>query len=69
MEWFNASIDEHPKHGQEVLISVDGIYYMAIYDGMLKQFKTRDADSKVISSPRNSIIYWTPLDSPDVTDL
>ena len=41
MNWFNASHDP-PEDGQNVLISVKGIYYGAVFNMRLGAFKTQE---------------------------
>jgi hypothetical protein len=60
MKWNNTQQDGIPEDGQQVLISVRGINYMAIF--------IKDRSMFVISSPgtdefdsRENGIYWVPI--------
>jgi hypothetical protein len=58
MKWFNTNTDKLPMHNQETLISVNGVYHIAVYDSDNKVFKSvRDQD--LIFRIDQTQIYWT----------
>jgi hypothetical protein len=63
MKWFNADRDHLPSHEQEVLISVNGIYYMAYYDSTIKAFRLKEEPSDYFQVGGH-YIYWTSLSDP-----
>jgi hypothetical protein len=63
MKWFNASKDSLPRHEQEVLISVNGIYYVAHYDSTANAFRLKDQPSDYFQIGEY-VIYWTALGDP-----
>jgi hypothetical protein len=62
MKWYNSLVDEPPLHMQEVVISVDGIYYLAIYNAQSKRFDLRDEARGLEGS--SNLIYWTHASVP-----
>ncbi|MCE3227136.1 MAG: hypothetical protein K0S32_1687 [Bacteroidetes bacterium] len=64
MKWYNVSIDSLPGEGQEVLISFEGIYYVATYDRENGIFYPRNS-SRVSIDAKNNLIYWAEIKSPD----
>jgi hypothetical protein len=67
MKWYNALVDQSPKHHQQVLVSVDGIYYMAVYDEEKNYFVSDDEDQNILNS-KSGVIYWTHLMVPGKGD-
>ncbi len=63
MKWKNAKHDDLPLHDQEVLITVDGINYIATYDKVNKAFKVNNDPGFVFSS-NNKTIYWVEIFAP-----
>jgi hypothetical protein len=63
MKWKNALIEKPPQNDQEVLISVDGVYYIARYDAFQNVFKLRDSPEVHFSSD-NNLVYWTEYTDP-----
>lgn len=61
-QWKNSTSDEPPSDKQDVLISVNGIYYTAVYDKSGKRFVLKYEIG--ISFPAGSIIYWKELTPP-----
>ena len=61
MKWNNATFDTLPDHGQEVLICVQGVYYIAIYDTSRNGFKLRNEPTQVYN-PKEVLIYWISTD-------
>jgi hypothetical protein len=57
MNWNNASLDEPPQDGQDVIICVDGIYHLAVYQAESGTYKL-SADQGTVVDPRESLIYW-----------
>jgi hypothetical protein len=67
MKWKNTLKDKPPEHNQEVLISVDGVYYIAIYDDKEKVFRVQY--KKLLIFPANNhLIYWTEFYDPQSVD-
>ena len=62
IKWKNTSKDELPKNVQDVLISVDGVYYTAIYDAIEKGFKLKN--ELKFFPVKNTIIYWKAIYPP-----
>ena len=67
MNWKNALKDELPNNEQEVLISVRGIYYVAIYKAPLKGFEISEHDGFIPLN--NAQIYWTEIKVPKAHSL
>lgn len=63
--WKNSFIDNLPYEKEEVLISVDGINYIATYNKSDKGFYIRDTEKFIRIDPANSTIYWTEISGPD----
>lgn len=65
MKWKNTQKDELPQSGKEVLISVNGIYYVGVYHDKDKKFLVYDSIPPIF--PVNDYsIYWTEFQ--DITD-
>lgn len=58
MKWNNAQRDELPANDQLVLISVNGVYYIAAFDKEGRKFRLRD-DPETFFSYDDYLIYWT----------
>lgn len=63
--WKNSFIDNLPYEKGEVLISVDGINYIATYNKSDKGFHIRDTEKFIRIDPANSTIYWTEISGRD----
>jgi hypothetical protein len=61
MKWNNANVDNLPSHGQEVLICVDGVYYIAVYDTPNNSFMLNNR-SRQVYNPKEVLIYWVGTD-------
>ena len=48
MEWKNAVSDRPPADGDEVLISVEGVYYFATFDKAMRTFAEANEKAKEI---------------------
>lgn len=57
MNWNNASLDEPPQDGQDVVICVSGIYSLAVYRAETGTF-ILSADPGTEFDPRECLIYW-----------
>jgi hypothetical protein len=67
MEWKNTQKNQLPQSGKEVLLSVNGIYYVGIYHHPDKKFLVYDSIPPVLPVSDYSI-YWTELNEfPDQT--
>ena len=67
MKWHNTRLDKLPKDRQEVLISVEGINYVAVYDANTKVF-TVSADQTGRKEKKYKAdlhgLYWTEYKRP-----
>ena len=62
-KWKSSTNDELPSDRQDVLISINGIYYAAVYDAPGKRFVLKYEIG--VSFPVNSsVIYWKELTPP-----
>jgi hypothetical protein len=50
-------MDEPPRHGQEVIICVNGVYYLAVYHAESDCYRLSDP-SEIIFDPKQYLIYW-----------
>jgi hypothetical protein len=64
MRWYNAQRDELPVDSETVLLSVNGIYYITVYDAGERIFRLRDQIGTYFK-PGEDLIYWTHFESPD----
>jgi hypothetical protein len=64
MEWKNVHRDSPPGHGQEILLSVDGIYYITQYDSEKNVYRLRDEPLSYFSPADRSSMYWLMIDEP-----
>jgi hypothetical protein len=64
MNWNNASVDALPADGQEVLMSVDGVYYIGIYKSHEQIFKLKDQPDQHFKLTEYRI-YWTEFTNPE----
>ena len=62
MKWFNAEVDGSPEHGDEVIISVDGVYHLAVYSGSNKTYISKRSKKSFKAS--ESTIYWAKIVPP-----
>ena len=60
--WKNTALDNFPEHEQNVLISVEGVYYMTIYDANQKVFRLTDDLNSTFDPAEFQSIYWLPID-------
>jgi hypothetical protein len=58
MKWYNAQRDELPSDGQQVLVSVNGVYYITVFDEKEKKFRLRDQQQTFFHADEY-LIYWT----------
>lgn len=63
MKWYNADKDRLPQNGEEVLTSVEGIYYISIYDETVKGFRLKDEPSQLFVIGEQHI-YWAGISNP-----
>jgi hypothetical protein len=59
LKWKNANRKELPPHGDQVLISANGIYYIATFSGPEKSFTVRGEKENNIFRIDDHQIYWT----------
>ncbi len=62
MNWKNARKDGLPNDNQEVLISVNGINYVAIYNTKENSFKIKHKEGIFAISEND--IYWAEISVP-----
>ena len=65
MIWKNALRDNPPVHNQEILIAVEGVYYLTQYDGeknlfVLKEDRKQHFEASELGEP----IYWLEIEAP-----
>ena len=65
MEWYNAQKDQLPENGQQVLISVKGVYYICRFDEKERSFIINEETKKTIYKIDEYLIYWTHFEDPD----
>jgi hypothetical protein len=66
MRWYNAQKDKLPEDGQQVLISVNGVYYICKYQEEKRQFKIEDELRETAFKVDDYMIYWTEFVDPDL---
>ncbi|MEO6301702.1 MAG: hypothetical protein ABIP51_00890 [Bacteroidia bacterium] len=64
MKWKNANRDDLPLNKQEVLITVDGINYLATYDALDHVFKLTNNPGASFST-KTKTIYWMEIVGPE----
>lgn len=64
MKWLNARTDKLPEHNQQVLVSVDGVYYMATFDAGNKCFILITEPPRTLVYSDKHSIYWTAVTDP-----
>lgn len=64
MKWKNAKHDDLPHNNQEVLITVDGINYIATYNKANNVFNLKNNPGAVFS-PAKKTIYWMEIIGPE----
>jgi hypothetical protein len=60
MNWKNASKDGLPAHSREVLISIGGVYYVAVYKAEEKMFE-EILYQKRFRAGEVETVYWTEI--------
>jgi hypothetical protein len=63
MRWNNAERDDLPAHNEEVLICVNGVYYITIYNSIENNFYLKEEPDTFFTIGKQSI-YWTQFESP-----
>ncbi|MBA3665051.1 MAG: hypothetical protein H0W61_12695 [Bacteroidetes bacterium] len=66
MNWKNTAIDALPRDGEEVLISVNGINYVATYTASINGFSIKHKPLELRIDEH--IIYWTEIELPGGTE-
>jgi hypothetical protein len=64
MQWYNAQRDTLPEDGQTVLISVNGVYYIALFDKVGNSFALKDRPELRFNADEY-LIYWTDFVDPE----
>ncbi len=59
MNWKNANRKELPPHGEQVLISANGVYYIATFSGDDIHFVVDGEEEKIYFKVEDHQIYWT----------
>jgi CheY-like chemotaxis protein len=62
MKWHNAVRDRLPESSGHVLISLRGVYYIAIYNEGSRQFIVPELGSQALAPDEH--IYWTVVEEP-----
>jgi hypothetical protein len=62
MNWKNAIKDETPLDKEEVHISINGIYNVAIYDISTKSFKVKNSKASYAAEDCPVPIYWARIE-------
>ena len=57
MNWNNASIDPPPQNRQDIIICVNGVYHLAVYEAE-KDLYRLSSDGETAFDPKESLIYW-----------
>ena len=65
-KWKNALTDGLPKDKQQVVISVDGINYIAEYSGPGNLFTVQLEIPEKIFSTRKDTVYWIEFLPPKI---
>jgi hypothetical protein len=60
MNWKNSSKDELPDHAQEILVCINGVYFIAVYNSGEKTFEDTMSQTCFWVSHDNPI-YWSEL--------
>jgi hypothetical protein len=63
IKWLNAAKDGRPVHMQQVLVCVNGVYHVTLYDEQHKKFRLME-NPRSFFSPENQVIYWTEVIDP-----
>ncbi|PBQ30490.1 hypothetical protein CNR22_01470 [Sphingobacteriaceae bacterium] len=64
MKWRNTRLDKLPKDKQEVLLSKDGINYVAVYTEKGKFFSFDEKGKEKIIRSNEEQLYWTEYSRP-----
>jgi hypothetical protein len=63
MNWLNAKVDGSPNHNEEVIISVEGVYHVAVYNAKNKAYiSAKNKKQSFKASEEN--IYWAKITPP-----
>jgi hypothetical protein len=62
MKWNNALRDAPPVHNQEVLISVEGVYYVTTYDAGKNWYVLRDDKRQHFEPSERNVFYWVAIE-------
>ena len=65
MKWYNAQRDLLPDDGQQVLISLNGVYFICRFDARNRLFKISEEESESFYKVDEYLIYWTHFEDPD----
>jgi hypothetical protein len=63
MDWKNASKNELPVNGTEVLVSVDNEKFVAVYESSVKGFRVKGKEPKIFYI-KDHTIYWMKINKP-----
>jgi hypothetical protein len=64
MNWKNVSRDKSPDDGQQVLLSVDGVYYLTIYHKPSNTYQLKDQAGQFFSPGESPAMYWLEIEDP-----
>jgi hypothetical protein len=65
LKWKNVHIDRLPLDGQEVLLTVEGVYYMTRYDAAKEVFRLKDEPHSYFSVADKQLMYWLEMGEPE----
>jgi hypothetical protein len=65
MKWKNTDSNFLPGHGMRVLISVEGIYHIAVYNNEQRLFEVEDGQLAFSSDVAGGAVYWTDIHEPN----
>lgn len=63
MKWYHTQRDKRPDDTGQVLISVNGVYYIATYLAEEKKFKVVDEDKILMFGDDDHHTYWTDFNN------
>ncbi len=69
MKWYNAHKDLLPAHEQQVLISVNGVYYITTYDCKNQAFRLLMQPENYFGLTDEATLYWAEFRNEPQLDL
>ena len=59
MKWKSPGRESLPEDKQEVLISVEGVYYVAVFDAVKTLFRVEEELKETVFRPEDQRIFWS----------